>query len=94
MTEKTEWELVDEPRSGGKVPPTIWELARALLGPYWRWKLVGGIVVGLTALVLFAMVSTVVVAAGLTVVACLFVVKGLKRGWNNARGQGPGSHLM
>jgi hypothetical protein len=76
MTEKTEWEIVDqdERRDGytpPPLPPTLPELLRALLGRWWAWKVAGVAVLFGALLVLLATVAgvLVVIAAGAAVLS-------------------------
>jgi len=82
MTEKPEWELVDndEGRSyqghgshGGPppTPPTLPQLLKALLGRWWAWKVAGAAVIFGALLVLLATVAgvLVVLAAGAALVS-------------------------
>ena len=76
MTEKPEWELVenDEGRSRQTpppLPPTLPELFKALLGRWWAWKLAGAALVFGALLVLLATVAgvLVVIAAGAALVS-------------------------
>lgn len=64
MTEKTEWELVDG--AGPQARPTPQALLKAQLGPHWRWKVAGFILLATLALavaVTLAGVAIVLVAA-------------------------------
>lgn len=59
MTEKTEWEVVDEPTqakgSNFKRRKGLQDLMSGLLGRWWRWKVAGAGLVGIAA---FAVVAT------------------------------------
>jgi hypothetical protein len=53
MTERVEWEVVDNAPSPGK-RPTIQQLMKTLLGPWWRWKIAGTATVAALVVVFFA----------------------------------------
>jgi hypothetical protein len=59
MTERVEWEVVDDAPSPGK-RPTIQQLMKTLLGPWWRWKIAGTATVAALAVVLFATLSGII----------------------------------
>ncbi|QAU33467.1 hypothetical protein [Janthinobacterium sp. 17J80-10] len=84
MQEKTDWELVDETssatgsqwRSQAGAPgeagtaPGIKQLLRAMMGPWWRWKILGAALFTTLAVVMLAMLTGVfalVAAAGAVV---------------------------
>lgn len=94
MQEHTEWELVDEPmrQSGSqwqsqdhaqrdaRSAPGMKHILQAMLGPWWRWKLVGGGLFAALVLVTLAMLTGVVAlvaAAG----AALAIAIGKLRQW-------------
>jgi hypothetical protein len=56
MTERVEWEVVDDAPSPGK-RPTIQQLMKTMLGPWWRWKIGGTATVAALVVVLFATLS-------------------------------------
>lgn len=74
MQEKTEWELVDEPmrQSGSRWQsqdhtqshtqgaPGMKHILQAMLGRWWRWKLMGGGLFAALILATFAMLTGVV----------------------------------
>ncbi len=82
MQEKTEWELVDEPGSQSRskewshtagtqaheqAAPGVRPLLQAMLGRWWRWKIVGAALFTAFAVVMLAMLTGVfalVAAAG------------------------------
>lgn len=68
MTEKTEWEVVDGPSANTRQTPQ--GLLKALLGPHWRWKVAGTVIVAGMALMLFAAFASLFLV-GLAVVAIL-----------------------
>ncbi len=73
MQEKTEWELVDEstPRqgqgahdaranaAGNPAADGMQGMLHALMGRWWRWKIFGGVVFGVLAVALIAMLTGV-----------------------------------
>lgn len=68
MTEKTEWEVVDEQPRGER--PRARDFMKALLGPRWRWKVAGGAIVSGIVLVTVAALTTMfalLLAAGAVV---------------------------
>ena len=77
MTEKPEWEIVDndEQRSSYAPPPpkpqSLKEILKALLGRWWAWKVAGAAIVFGALLVLLATVAgvLVVLAAGAALVS-------------------------
>lgn len=78
MTDKPEWELVDqdERRAGDMpppLPPTLPEILRALLGRWWAWKVAGIAIIFGALLVLLATVAgvLVVIAAGAAVLSAV-----------------------
>lgn len=69
MSEKVEWEVVDTEGAqpnGPRPPRSPDELLKAMLGPWWRWKVGAVTVVAGLALLFFAALAGVVV---LTVIA-------------------------
>ena len=77
MTEKTEWELVDEASLGAgadagttarqAAPLSLRDMMKALLGRYWGWKLLGAAIaasVVITLLVMLTGVAVVLITAG------------------------------
>lgn len=81
MQEKTEWELVDDTGSASKSQwhsqsgapgqagpaPGLKQLLRAMMGPWWRWKVFGAALFAAIAVVMVAMLTGVfalVAAAG------------------------------
>lgn len=78
MTDKVEWEVVDSEPDGNarshsyadfneppQRPPTPKEILKASLGPWWRWKLAGIVVVGAIVLMLIAAVAGVLVVTAI-----------------------------
>jgi hypothetical protein len=62
MTEKIEWEVVDTPSPSAR--PTIWKLIKALLGPWWRWKVIGAAIIATLALLFFVTITGVIILVG------------------------------
>lgn len=72
MTEKTEWEIVDAPPSASSDPrQTVWHALRAMLGPWWRWKLAATTIVAALTLAFFVALTgaMILVAAATAAVA-------------------------
>ncbi len=82
MTEKTEWEVVDEVRDKARTEPrqTIQDLMKTLLGPWWRWKLAGTATVAGLAIVFFATL-TGMIALLLSAAAIVSIGIGKLRQW-------------
>jgi hypothetical protein len=73
MQEKTEWEVVDEPmpqpgsqwrsqedaRMNGQGAPGMGQILKALMGPWWRWKLLGAGLFAALAVAMLAMLTGV-----------------------------------
>lgn len=84
MQEKTEWELVDDagPQTGSQrraqdgaqgqagAAPGMKQLLQAMMGPWWRWKILGAALFAAIAVVMVAMLTgllALVAAAGAVV---------------------------
>lgn len=68
MTERVEWEVVDEsPRATRPTPRRLMEM---LLGRWWRWKIAGVAIAAALALVLLATVAGVILVL-MVAVGCL-----------------------
>ena len=71
MNDKVEWEVVDDAEAsqrGNRPPPrpaTPQEALKAMLGPWWRWKLAAMFVLGGLALVFVAAVAGIVVVSAI-----------------------------
>ncbi|HJV86860.1 MAG TPA: hypothetical protein VJ698_15450 [Noviherbaspirillum sp.] len=82
MTEKAEWEVVDHERVASR--PNVADVMRALLGPWWRWKLAASAVVTCIALTLIVTLSGILVSVllmvGVTVIALRKVGSWLRGG--------------
>jgi len=81
MTEKTEWEVVDEESQPNDphARPTTQQLLRAVLGPYWRWKLAGFfILTGITLAILAAFVGVIVLVLSAAAIV-LFATTRIRR---------------
>ena len=61
MTEKTEWEIVDEPGQQAHRSADPESMAKGLLGPWWRWKVAGVATVAALVIALFLAFAGVVV---------------------------------
>ena len=72
--EQAEWEVVDT--IGPQAPPQATRAAimRAMLGPWWRWKIAGAILVLCTILALVFALAGVLFVVGLAVVLVSLVV--------------------
>lgn len=72
--EQAEWEVVDT--VGPQAPPqaTRASIMRAMLGPWWRWKIAGTIVVMCMILALVFALAGVFFVVGLAVVLVSLVV--------------------
>lgn len=83
MTEKTEWEVIDAPAPAAR--ETLRQLLARLLGPWWRWKVVGGLTLAGVALAALAALAGIVVifmaAAALVSIAVAKTMHWL-RGWH------------
>jgi hypothetical protein len=89
MPEKTEWEVIDDGAQSDARPnmqPTPQQLLRAMLGPYWRWKIAGFfILAGVVLALLIAFVGAVALtmaAAGFVLFATATIRRWLHRGPN------------
>lgn len=84
MNDKVEWEVVDEAAqasSGNRPPPrppTAQEALKAMLGPWWRWKLAAMFVLGGLALVFVAAVAGVVVVTAIAFALVMLAVVRIK----------------
>lgn len=87
MTEKTEWEVIDTPLPEDR--QTSQHRMKALLGSWWQWKVLGGVVVAGLALVFFVALTSVIVVA-ISVGALLLFGIGKIRQWLR-RGDGAAS---
>ncbi len=82
MTEKTEWELIDETSFGTgegagmrqAAPLTLRDMMKALLGRYWGWKLLGAAIVASVVITLMVMLTGVAVVL---VTACALLSLGI-----------------
>lgn len=73
MQEKIEWELVDEPgaqsgaqwrsqagtQANAQAAPGMRQLLQAMMGPWWRWKILGAALLTALALAMLAMLTGV-----------------------------------
>jgi len=76
MSDQTEWELVDttEPRAQAQPGASRSALLRAMLGPWWRWKIAVTVLVACLALALVAALAGVLFVVGAGVVLVSLVV--------------------
>lgn len=86
MSEKVEWEVIDGPQphahthARSQTPPTLQQLMKAILGRWWRWKILGVVTVASVVLVLLATVAgmfALFVVAG----AAIAIAVGKVRRW-------------
>jgi hypothetical protein len=72
--EKTEWEVVES--SGPEASPKATRAAmmRAMLGPWWRWKIAGLVAAGCIILALAAALASVFFVVGVAVLLVSLVV--------------------
>lgn len=86
MSEKTEWEVVDEPRPESR--QTMRDLMKALLGRRWRWKLAGAATVASLAIVFFAtLIGMTVLAMSAAAIISIGIGK-LRQWWRRGNGTG------
>jgi len=94
MTEKTEWEVIDD-REQPSERPTIQQFLRAALGRYWRWKLAGlFIVTAIILVILVAFVGVIALVLSATAIVLLAAAKlrrWLQRGSDTRVPKNPGS---
>lgn len=78
--EQTEWEVVEGVGQQG-APPRASRAAmmRALLGPWWRWKIAGMVTVGCIILALVAALASVFFVVGVAVVLVSLVVAKIRQ---------------
>jgi len=99
MSEKVEWEVVDDSaRKSGQARSTG-AAAQALLGPWWRWKLAGMVGLGVIALILVmaaaGVIAIVIALAGLLTLGLARLMQWLRGKQNSQlvrRGYGPPPH--
>jgi uncharacterized membrane protein YtjA (UPF0391 family) len=76
--EQTEWEVVEgvEGTAGPEAPPKATRAAkmRAMLGPWWRWKIAGLVTAGCIVLALVAALASVFFVVGVAVLLVSLVV--------------------
>jgi uncharacterized membrane protein YtjA (UPF0391 family) len=72
--EQTEWEVVDG--AAQQAPPRASRAAtmRALLGPWWRWKIAGLVTAGCIVLALVAALASVLFVVGVAILLLSLVV--------------------
>lgn len=76
MSDQTEWEIVDnaEPRAQARPDASRSAMLRAMLGPWWRWKVAATLLVACLALALVAALAGVFFVVGVGVVLVSLVV--------------------
>jgi hypothetical protein len=101
MSERVEWEVVDERAPGnagqggytGK-RPTLQQLLKTVLGRWWRWKIAGAATVAALAVILFATVAGVIVlsllAIGIVSIGIAKIRRWLRRDGGPLVRRGPG----
>lgn len=93
MNDKPEWEVVDaEPadeRRGLPPPLTPQQALRAMLGPWWRWKLAGLFVLGAVALVFVAAVAGILVVTAIALALVAFAVMRVRAWWRGGSARPP-----
>lgn len=72
--EQTEWEVVEGAGPGASPKATRAAMMRAMLGPWWRWKIAGLVAVGCIILALVAALASVFFVVGVAVVLVSLVV--------------------
>jgi len=101
MSGKMEWEVVDAPVPEAQLPharPTLRQLMQALLGRWWRWKLIGAAVVASLALALLVSLAgiamLVVSVAALLSIAIGKFRQSLRRAQAGTQSHRHGDQLM
>jgi uncharacterized membrane protein HdeD (DUF308 family) len=61
MNDKTEWEVVEADQPDPRRTPA--DMLKAMLGPWWRWKIGAAVVLASLALLFFVALAGVVVVA-------------------------------
>lgn len=82
MIEKPEWEVIDDGPQSNTQPnsrPTAPELLRAMLGPYWRWKIAGFLILAATILTILAVFVGAIVLVLFATAVVLFVTTKIRR---------------
>lgn len=80
MNDKVDWEVVDadtQRHDQGRPPPrppNPQDMLKAMLGPWWRWKLAGMFAVGALVLLFVAAVAGVVVVTAIAFALVAFAV--------------------
>lgn len=77
--EQTEWEVVES--TGPEAPPRATRAAmmRAMLGPWWRWKIAGLVIAGCIILALVAALASVFFVVGVAVLLVSLVVAKIRQ---------------
>lgn len=84
MTEKTEWEVVDNDAPRQERRQTLQQLMKNLLGPWWRWKVAGLATVAGVAMMFFLTVAAVFIL-GLMVMGIVALCATKLRQWMRRR---------
>jgi len=79
MNRKIEWELMEE-QTASSARSTARQSATHLLGPWWRWKLIGGAALAGIVLALLAAITGVTLLL-MSVAAAVVIVAGRLRRW-------------
>lgn len=85
MTERVEWEVVDAPAPGKR--PTMQQLMKTLLGPWWRWKIAGAATVAAVVVVFFATLTGIILLL-MVAIGIMSVGIGKFRRWLRRRSNG------
>jgi hypothetical protein len=72
--EKTEWEVVESTGPEASPKATRAAMMRAMLGPWWRWKIAGLVTAGCIILALVAALASVFFVVGVAVLLISLVV--------------------
>jgi len=78
MSEKTEWELIDQPGPGQRA--TLRDLLAASLGKWWRWKIAATVIV-ISAVLLFTLAVSGLVMLATLAIGVLSLAIGKVRAW-------------
>jgi hypothetical protein len=72
--EQTEWEVVESTGPEASPKATRAAMMRAMLGPWWRWKIAGLVTAGCIILALVAALASVFFVVGVAVLLVSLVV--------------------
>jgi len=97
MNDKVEWEVVDNEEGrrrndgheayGNQPPPRApnpQEVLKAMLGPWWRWKLAAIFTIGGIALIIVATVAGILVVTGLAFALLALAIVKLRAWWRGS----------